>query len=84
MKLQRIGNAALVKELTNHMSILKSEQIVIKDFEFINKNSAVTIQFLPLDSKELIAYEFNPKTIDEQNKIIYVEYVDITKTADPD
>ncbi|WP_289201220.1 hypothetical protein, partial [Phocaeicola sartorii] len=37
MKLQKIGNAALVKELTNHMSILKSEQIVIKDFEFINK-----------------------------------------------
>lgn len=84
MKLQRIGNAALVKELTNHMSILKSEQIVIKDFEFINKNSAVTIQFLPLDSKELIAYEFNPKTIEDQNKIIDVEYVDITKTAEPD
>ena len=84
MKLQKIGNAALVKELTNHMSILKSEQIVIKDFEFINKNSAVTIQFLPLDSKELIAYEFNTKALDDPSKIIDVECVDITKTAGAD
>ena len=84
MKLQKIGNSALVKELTNHMSILKSEQIVIKDFEFINKNSAVTIQFLPLDSKELIAYEFNTKALDDPSKIIDVECVDITKTAGAD
>ena len=84
MKLQKIGNAALVKELTNHMSILKSEQIVIKDFEFINKNSAVTIQFLPLDSKGLIAYEFNTKALDDPSKIIDVECVDITKTAGAD
>ena len=84
MKLQKIGNAALVKELTNHMSILKSEQIVIKDFEFINKNSAVTIQFLPLDSKELIAYEFNTKALEDQSEIIDVECVDITKTAEAD
>ena len=84
MKLQKIGNAALVKELTNHMSILKSEQIVIKDFEFINKNSAITIQFLPLDSKELIAYEFNTKALEDQSEIIDVECVDITKTAEAD
>ena len=80
MKLQRMGNAALVKELTNHLTTLKNEHIVVKDFGFVNKNSAITIEFLPLDSKELIAYEFNTKGIEDRSNIIDTKYVDVTQS----
>ena len=84
MKLQRMGNAALVKELTNHLTTLKNEHIVVKDFGFVNKNSAITIEFLPLDSKELIAYEFNTKGIEDKSNIIDAKYVDVTHKAGTD
>lgn len=76
MKLQRMGNAALIKELTNHLSILKKEQIVVKDFEFVKKNSAVRIDFMPLEEKELIAYEYNTRSIGT-NPIVDVDYKEI-------
>ncbi len=81
MKLQRMGNAALVKELTSHLTTLKKEHIVVKDFSFVNKNSAITIEFLPLDSKELIAYEFNTKGIEDKSNIIDAKYIDVTNKA---
>lgn len=77
MKLIKMGNAALIKELTTHLNILKESKIVVEDFEFINKNSSVKIQFLPLDSREIIAYDFNTKLIgsasDNTDNIIDVE-----------
>lgn len=82
MKLQHMGNAALAKELFRHLTDLKNEQIVIKDFEFINKNSAVRIDFLPLDSKELIAYELNTTSIEDNANIIDAEHVNILEEAE--
>ena len=79
-----MGNAALVKELTSHLTTLKNEHIVVKDFGFVNKNSAITIEFLPLDSKELIAYEFNTKGIEDRSNIIDTKYVDVTHKAGAD
>lgn len=77
MKLQKMGNAALVKELNNHLTILKNEQIVVKDFEFIKKNSALRIDFMPLEEKELIAYEYTTKSIGT-NGIIDGQFKEVT------
>lgn len=73
MKLHKMGNAALIKELIYHLSILKDAQIVVKGFEFINKNSAVKIDFNPLDSKEIVAYDFNTAAIEMHSDIIDME-----------
>ena len=77
MKLQRIGNAALIKELTHHLSILKNEQIVVKDFDFINKNSALHIEFMDLEDKELFAYEYNTKNALESSDVIDTDFKEI-------
>lgn len=53
MKLLKMGNAMLVKELTTHLNILKAENIIVKDFEFINNDSSIRIDFMPLEEKEL-------------------------------
>lgn len=82
MKLVKMGNAALKKELTNHLSILKEEQIVVKDFEFINKNSAIKVIFHPLDGREIIAYDFDTKALEMNPDTIDVPFVDVTEKAE--
>lgn len=79
MKLIKMGNAALVKELTNHLNILKEEHIVIKDFEFVNKNSALKVTFHPLDNREIIAYDFNTKALEANSDIVDVECIETTE-----
>ena len=59
MKLLKMGNAMLVKELTTHLNILKAENIIVKDFEFINNDSSIRIDFMPLEEKEIVAYNFH-------------------------
>lgn len=77
MKVPKMGNAALVKELKRHLSILEEKQIVVRNFEFLNQNSIVRINFMPLDEKELIAYNYTTKQIGESD-FIDAEYHEIT------
>ena len=77
MKLLKIGNAALVKELVHHLDILKEKQVVVKDYTFVNKNSAVKISFLPLEYNELFAYGFNTKKLEEKKNVIDTPYKEV-------
>ena len=70
MKLDKMPNATLVKELTHHLSILEREQIVVQSFEFVNRNSFVSIEFCPMDTREILAYEFNTKALEQKETII--------------
>ena len=78
LKLIKMTNAALIKELTKHFSVLKKEKIVVKDFEFITKNSAVKITFYPLSERELIAYDFNGPAIETDTTEIEAAYKEIS------
>lgn len=69
MKLGKMANSTLVKELTTHFTTLKEKGTIIQDFEFVSKNSAVNIIFLPLDSKELMAYDFQTKALEDKSII---------------
>lgn len=76
MKLYNMTNSSLVKELTTHFTILKEKGILIKDFKFVSKNSAVNITFLPLDSKEIMAYNFETEVL-ENKSIIDGEFKEV-------
>lgn len=76
MKLGQMPRSTLVKELTKHFSILKEKKIVIKEFEFLFRDSAVNIEFLPLDNRELMAYDFKTKAL-EDNSIIDAEFKEV-------
>jgi hypothetical protein len=78
MKLGKMPPSTLVKELTKHFTVLKEKAIVIKDFKFVSKNSVVNIEFLPLDHKELMAYDFQSKAL-ENKSIIEVECKEVTE-----
>lgn len=77
MKLLKIGNAALVKELIHHLDILKEKQVVVKDYTFLSKNSAVKIDFLPLEYNELFAYGFNTKKLEDKKNVIDTSYKEL-------
>lgn len=77
LKLIRIGNAMLVKELNNHLCTLKTEKIVVEDFEFINKNSSIHITFTQLNPVEMLAYGFSDRKMleaEDKNIIDIKEY----------
>ena len=78
MKLGKMPPSTLVKELTKHFAVLKEKAIVIKDFEFVSKNSAVNIEFLPLDNKELMAYDFQTKALEDKS-VIDAKFKEITE-----
>lgn len=78
MKLGKMPPSTLVKELTKHFTVLKEKAIVIKDFKFVSKNSVVNIEFLPLDHKELMAYDFQSKALEDKS-IIEVECKEVTE-----
>lgn len=78
MKLGKMPPSTLVKELTKHFAVLKEKAIVIKDFEFVSKNSAVNIEFLPLDNKELMAYDFQTKALEDKS-VIDAKFKEITQ-----
>lgn len=69
LKLDKITNTALTKELIKHFEFLKGNGIIINKYRFMNKNSSVVIEFCPLDSKELLAYEFDTKALPVQDDI---------------
>ncbi|MDD3361820.1 MAG: hypothetical protein PHW34_09135 [Hespellia sp.] len=77
MKLQRIGNAALIKELTKHLSILQEKKIVVQEFKFVNKSSAVLIEFTSLEPNELVAYEFDTTLLEDQSNVIDADFIEI-------
>ena len=76
MKTFKMSNHALVKELKTHFTILKEKGHVIKDFQFASKNTGVQIEFLPLDEKEIIAYDFSQKSL-ENKKILEVPFQEL-------
>lgn len=59
LKMIKMSNSAVKKELEKCFINLKENDIVIKDFEFINKNSAIHFEFTSLTERELMAYDFN-------------------------
>ena len=76
MKLLKMGNAMLVKELTTHLNILKAENIIVKDFEFINNDSSIRIDFMPLEEKEIVAYNFHSAQL-LTSSVIDTDFVEI-------
>ena len=76
MKLLKMGNAMLVKELTTHLNILKAENIIVKDFEFINNDSSIRIDFIPLEEKEIVAYNFHSAQL-LTSSVIDTDFVEI-------
>lgn len=70
LKLDKITNTALTKELIKHFEYLKENDIIISKYRFMNKNSSVMIEFCPLDSKELLAYEFDTKALPSKDDIV--------------
>jgi len=82
MKLIKMGNATLLKELTTHLKTLQDKQIIIKNFEITNQKSAISIDFLPLNSNELIAYEFTSKELVDNSQILDVDCIDVSDKID--
>ena len=76
MKLLKMGNAMLVKELTTHLNILKAENMIVKDFEFINNDSSIRIDFMPLEEKEIVAYNFHSAQL-LTSSVIDTDFVEI-------
>ena len=69
MKLLKMGNAMLV-------NILKAENIIVKDFEFINNDSSIRIDFMPLEEKEIVAYNFHSAQL-LTSSVIDTDFVEI-------
>ena len=74
MKFKQMSNANLFKELTAHLEALRSRQLIVDNFEEVNKKSGLHITFLPLTEKELIVYGYDIKKEIEDTHIIDATY----------
>lgn len=62
MKLIKVPNTIFIKELIKHLETLKSEGVVVSDYEFIHMNTSVKIQFMPITEMEKIGYGYNTRS----------------------
>ena len=59
-----------------NLNILKAENIIVKDFEFINNDSSIRIDFMPLEEKEIVAYNFHSAQL-LTSSVIDTDFVEI-------
>lgn len=71
---KQMSNANLLRELTNHLSTLQTNELIVQDFEEVNRKSGIRITFLPLSDKERIVYGYDLDTAIEDHQIIDGEY----------
>ena len=78
MKLFKMNNAALIREMTMHFTILKDKGIVVEDFQFIDNGASVCIYFVPLNHMELIAYDLNKDCLTDSSIVEHAKHVSET------
>ena len=72
---KQMSNANLMRMLTGHLETLKEHELVVEQYQDVNRKSGIRITFLPLSDKEKIVYGYDmDNAIEDKQNIIDTHY----------
>src|SRR5699024_4254043 len=72
---KQMSNANLMRMLTGHLETLKDHELVVEEYQDVNRKSGIHITFLPLSDKEKIVYGYDmDNAIEDKQDIIDTHY----------
>ena len=72
---KQMSNANLMRMLTGHLETLKDHELVVEEYQDVNRKSGIHITFLPLSDKEKIVYGYDmDNAIEDKQNIIDTHY----------